>query len=128
MAGIYIIENNVNGMVYVGRSEIPEHRFKGHMSALRRGKHHNRLLQEDYDEYGREAFSFMVVDTCNDEMMWLRELRWIQYYRSNNMAPIYNDLGQKVENIDIDARLRAVEKLREALARSGNKIRERRTA
>lgn len=126
MAGIYIIENNVNGMVYVGRSEIPEHRFKGHMSALRRGKHHNRLLQEDYDRYGSESFSFMVVDVCNDEMMWLRELRWIQYYRSNNVAPIYNDLGQKVENIDIDARLQEVEKLRETLARNRNGIQERR--
>jgi group I intron endonuclease len=121
MAGIYIIENNFNGMVYVGRSEIPEARFKQHKNALMKGKHTNHLLQADYSKYGDEAFSFMVIERCGDEEMWLREIVWIQHYRTCNIAPIYNDLGKTVENIDIEARLGAIERIRAGLRERMNR-------
>lgn len=117
MAGIYIIENNVNGMVYIGRSEIPEARFKQHKSALVKGKHTNRLMQEDCDKYGIGAFSFMEIESCEDEDLWWKEVLWIQHYRIYNIAPIYNDLGKVVPNIDIEARLTLVESIREDLAK-----------
>lgn len=115
MAGIYIIENNVNGMVYVGKSEVPERRFKEHLNALRKNRHSNHLLQNDYCLYGEDSFTFMEIDTYDETEFCWKELEWIQYYRSNNLAPIYNDLGQKIENIDIEADKRLVDSFREGL-------------
>lgn len=100
MAGIYIIENNVNGMVYVGKSTSPESRFKEHQSLLRRGIHSNRLLQKDYDKYGSDSLTYMVIEDCGEEDLYWKELEWIQHYRVFNVAPIYNDRGRTINDVD----------------------------
>lgn len=46
---IYKIENQQNGRVYVGCTEIGEYRIKGHFYNLKRGKHTSRIMQADFD-------------------------------------------------------------------------------
>lgn len=92
MAGIYIIENNVNGMVYVGKSKAPYMRFKEHMAALKKGIHHNWIFQNDFNKYGENSFSFMQIEECSDKEAFKKEADWTNYFRRFNVAPIYNDL------------------------------------
>jgi hypothetical protein len=48
----------------VGASWDVEERLRNHKSALRRGDHHSRRLQEVWDEDGEEAFAFVIVLVC----------------------------------------------------------------
>ncbi len=60
----YKIVNKINHKEYIGISVKPiKIRFKEHKSLLRRGKHHNYLLQRDWDFYGEENFDFILLET-----------------------------------------------------------------
>ncbi len=48
-AGVYMIKNKRNGKVYIGSSENIEKRIYEHRLNLENGKHHNKDLQNDYD-------------------------------------------------------------------------------
>lgn len=60
--GIYRIVNLVNGKKYVGRSVNFRNRFHGHKSALNRNKHCNPHLQNSWNKYGSDSFSFEIVN------------------------------------------------------------------
>lgn len=60
-AGIYKITCETNGKVYIGRSVQVPVRRKRHEYDLRDGIHTNLELQEDYNKFGKEAFSFELV-------------------------------------------------------------------
>src|SRR4030065_2348259 len=59
---IYIIENKVNGKLYVGSSINPKQRWRQHRFQLKRGTHHCRRLQNAWTKYGRSEFTFLVVE------------------------------------------------------------------
>lgn len=65
MQSIYLLRNNANGKVYVGRTERFENRKKLHLNALRSNRHPNQMLQDDFNTYGEEAFSFQIVYQTN---------------------------------------------------------------
>jgi hypothetical protein len=47
----------VNDRVYIGSTGVGfRHRIGGHEHALKKGKHHSRLLQKAWDKYGPDAF------------------------------------------------------------------------
>lgn len=60
--GAVIIKNNANGKVFIDvnkdiKSIINRHRFQ-----LKTGMHRIKELQQDWNEYGEEAFSFEVLE------------------------------------------------------------------
>lgn len=57
---IYLLKNNANGKVYVGRTQSPKVRFELHMAALRANRHNNADLQKDFNKYGEKNFSFEI--------------------------------------------------------------------
>ena len=59
---IYIIENKVNGKLYVGSSINPKQRWRQHRFQLKRGTHHCRHLQNAWTKYGSSEFTFLVVE------------------------------------------------------------------
>lgn len=61
MRGVYVIHNSVTGRNYVGSSRCVEGRIKTHLSALRHKRHHNEGLQNEFDLYGEESFSFLPL-------------------------------------------------------------------
>ena len=61
-AGIYQIINKHNERVYIGCSTALQRRFAQHRLRLRKNKHDNKHLQEDYNKYGLDAFEFKVVE------------------------------------------------------------------
>jgi len=82
-AGIYCIENIINKKVYIGQSKNVKRRLNKHKALLRMNKHHNAHLQYSYNKYGRENFSFRILEKT-DDLKSLNELenKWIAHYKS----------------------------------------------
>ena len=83
MAYIYKIENDINGKIYIGKTEFSiEKRFKEHCKDAYRNKKEKRPLYAAMQKYGIEHFSiFLIEETKNPEE---REKYWITYYNSYN--------------------------------------------
>ena len=62
--GIYKIVNNATGMCYVGQSQDVKKRVKEHFRLLRWNKHINSKLQNAYNKYGQENFSWGLEAVC----------------------------------------------------------------
>lgn len=65
-AGIYHIRNTMTGRFYIGRTGCIYHRWIAHRSELNRGKHKNRELQKDWNNFGEECFEFVLVLETNN--------------------------------------------------------------
>ena len=76
VCGIYMIQNNIDGKMYVGQAEDIGLRWSSHLSLLQSGKHPSKYLQQAVNKYGIENFSFTVLCECEKEK--LNELE--QYY------------------------------------------------
>ena len=82
-SGIYKITQTDTGRVYVGSSTDLDKRQKQHFSNLRKGKHVNRKMQIDVEEFGIESFHFEVIELlpsdnillCERERFWQSSLR-----------------------------------------------------
>lgn len=66
VSGIYSIRCKKNGRIYIGESENIEIRWCQHKTNLRYHTHHSKLLQEDYDKYGLDAFVWSVLCECKN--------------------------------------------------------------
>jgi group I intron endonuclease len=63
---VYKITNVKNGKVYIGSSSDSDKRKRDHFNLLRRGVHHNRPLQEEYNSFGEKAFEFEVLQSFEE--------------------------------------------------------------
>jgi group I intron endonuclease len=61
VSGIYVIENMLNGKMYVGSSKDIYARLREHKSKLRLKKHVNSKLQNAFSKYGEECFYFYTL-------------------------------------------------------------------
>lgn len=65
-SGIYTITCSENGKVYVGKAQNFNTRKNKHWSALQQNEHANVHLQNAWNKYGAEAFTFAIVEVCPD--------------------------------------------------------------
>lgn len=80
-AGIYLItllKPDGSAVVYVGQSNDCRRRELEHFGDLRRGVHHNTKMQRAFSKYGREAFTFEIVEQCRIEELSAREGLWLE--------------------------------------------------
>lgn len=82
--GIYKITNKSNGKLYVGKSIYVGTRWHQHLSHLKKGNHHNYLLQKDWNNYGSNAFSFELIKEAEPEYLDELEQFYIAFYDSMN--------------------------------------------
>jgi hypothetical protein len=61
--GVFQIRNTVNGKVLIGTSVNLPAILNRHKAELALGGHRNRALQQDWNEFGPEAFELTVLDT-----------------------------------------------------------------
>lgn len=80
MSYIYKITNDVNGKVYIGKTEFDIHkRFQEHCKDSKK-KYANRPLYKAMKKYGIEHFHIELIEECDNPEQ--REQYWIQYYNS----------------------------------------------
>lgn len=74
--GIYKIYNKVTNQCYVGQSRRVKKRVNDHFSHLRKNHHPNPRLQEAFNQYGENAFTWSLEVRCEDptEMDMIEEL------------------------------------------------------
>ena len=92
-SGIYKITNVVTGKFYIGSSVNIKKRWHGHRFDLNNNRHDNQHLQRSWNKYGREAFTFQIVEVVIDpEQLIRREQMWIDHTKvievGYNMSPV----------------------------------------
>lgn len=73
--GIYKITNKKTNKIYVGQSVHIEERWKEHL----RGKG-NKPLFSDFLLYGKENFTFEILELCEKDKLLENEKKWINYF------------------------------------------------
>jgi group I intron endonuclease len=79
-AGIYKIENLVNGKIYIGSSVDIKNRWRQHLGYFRSGKHGNLHFQRAWDKYGEENFKFDIMEKCDSSILSEREQFYIDFF------------------------------------------------
>ena len=60
--GVIQIKNCANGKLFIGSSTNAEGLLNRHQFELKRGAHRNKAMQQDWNEYGSEHFSFEIIE------------------------------------------------------------------
>lgn len=86
-AGVFQVKNTVNGKILLGSSLNLHGPLNAHRFMLKMGSHSNKLLQQEWNTYGSDAFVFevlaevQVTDAPNfhlsDELTLLEEI-WLE--------------------------------------------------
>jgi group I intron endonuclease len=84
--GIYKIENTKSNKLYIGSSKDCRKRKNRHFSELRNNKHKNKHLQSAYNKYGKENFTFSVIEELKSENSLITK----EQYYINRYCPEYN--------------------------------------
>lgn len=89
--GIYIIKNIVNNKIYIGSSaRCIRERICIHKRRLKNQIHENSYLQNSYNKYGIEAFTFNILELCEKDKCIEREQYYLDLYQSYRRDIGYN--------------------------------------
>ena len=81
--GIYKIYCKENNRTYIGSSNNIERRFKEHISNLKNNRHINNYLQNSWNKYGEDSFSFTIITVCYEQERFKLEQFYIDI--TNNL-------------------------------------------
>ena len=90
IAYFYIIGCKVNDKMYVGATRNPSSRYSSHISKLRKNKHSNKSLQNDFNRFGEENFVFRVIDASTDGWRGRKEKEWMEKLKTYDPNYGYN--------------------------------------
>ena len=65
---IYAIKNKENGKMYIGSTNNLRKRSYEHNSKLKNNYHRNKLLQKDYNEYGKDKFEYKILEEVEESI------------------------------------------------------------
>lgn len=72
-SGIYCIENIINHKTYIGSSKNIYSRLLKHFALLRHSRHENAHLQNAWNKYGEDSFTWTVLERCGEKELTKRE-------------------------------------------------------
>lgn len=75
--GIYKIENLINGKLYIGQSVHIELRWQEHCRPSTKS-----LIGKAISKYGKENFTFQILEECAESCLNEREAYYIRFYQS----------------------------------------------
>jgi len=112
--GIYKIEDQ-KGKIYVGSSIRIEIRWSEHRRALNEGTHSNNKLQNAWNKYGAEYFTFSIIEIIEDSSkLLIQEQKYLNiiftYYKSSQHYNILRIAGSPLgikRSIETKARMSA---------------------
>lgn len=87
VSGIYVIKCIANGKIYLGSSVDIARRWSSHLSQLKNDKHPNKQMQEDFNKYGWDRFSFRIKTECLQRELYEQEAKYLARY---NKDTLYN--------------------------------------
>lgn len=93
--GVYRITNVENGKSYIGQTKVSfGDRWDNHKALLRSGKHDNKNLQSEWDEFGEGSFEFVIVEAVDsfDDLDAL-EMKYISEYKKIGLSYNIHDGG-----------------------------------
>jgi group I intron endonuclease len=90
LSGVYIIENIINGKVYIGASRNIVARLNMHKLMLKKGNHCNNHLQSAYNFYNRDGFLFDILEECEEKFIFSQENYWCNLLNSHDREYGYN--------------------------------------
>ena len=84
MCGIYKITNMVNGKAYIGQAQNIEKRWNEHIhyTKNKNSPAYTKPLYKAMRKYGVENFSFEILILCEEELLNLMEIYYIEKYNS----------------------------------------------
>ena len=89
-SGVYKITHIKSGRSYFGSGLNIYYRMKTHLYHLRRGSHHNAIMQRTWDREGERAFSFSPVLICRPEDRIFYEQLCLDGFRSYERGRGFN--------------------------------------
>lgn len=89
-SSIYKILNRTNNKFYLGSAVNFKKRWWVHLCRLRQGRHDNKHLQAAYNQYGEDAFEFIIIEICPKEELLKREQVWLNWTKCFNREIGYN--------------------------------------
>lgn len=92
ITGIYVITNQINGKQYVGLSKNCYKRWSDHYSKSyysTKKDDQEKVLYKAMRKYGRENFSFQILEECSEDKLAEREIYWIN--KLNTYKNGYNE-------------------------------------
>lgn len=91
---IYLIFNNINAKVYVGKTNNLHKRWTTHRRVAKGGKakyHEFSVIHQAINKYGIENFEYIHLQSfSNENEAYLAETYWINFYNSKNSKFGYN--------------------------------------
>ncbi|HKI78091.1 MAG TPA: GIY-YIG nuclease family protein [Ignavibacteriaceae bacterium] len=98
--GIYQVKNNVNGKILIGSSKNLPGIINRFQFLLKYGTEQNKGLQNDYDKYGKEKFTFEVLDELkpkeDPDYNYSEDLKVLEELWLEKLQP-YGDKGYNKE-------------------------------
>lgn len=89
--GIYMIQNKVNGKIYIGQALDIESRWGKHKNLLRGNKNSpNKHLQYSWNKYGEDNFEFTIICECDENQLNTMEEYYIFELMSYDKRVGYN--------------------------------------
>lgn len=83
MAYIYKIINDINGKIYIGKTNLTiEKRWKQHIKDSSKPNIQHRPLYKAIQKYGIEHFHIKEIEQCSVKDASKREKYWIEYYNT----------------------------------------------
>lgn len=87
---IYAIENIINNKKYIGKTTDFHTRIRKHLYNLRKNRHANNNLQQDFNIYGKNSFIEYILEICKVENLDNLESFYISEYNSTDYYFGYN--------------------------------------
>lgn len=81
-SGIYYIKNTKTEQIYIGQSINLKERLNDHFNKLRKNKHHNNHMQNSFNKYGEENFSYGVIEYCEPNKLDELEIHYINFFNA----------------------------------------------
>jgi group I intron endonuclease len=89
--GVYTITCTINNKVYVGSAQTSfQKRLYHHFCVLNVNKHKNRYLQNAWNKYGAESFTFDIIEKCDKSFCLSTEQYWMNMLNCTNKSIGYN--------------------------------------
>jgi group I intron endonuclease len=77
IVGIYKITCVTNGKIYIGSSIDVHRRWGLHRTHLNTGNHNNKYLLRAFWKYGKDSFTWEVIEECSEDILWEREQHYL---------------------------------------------------